>query len=122
MIENFDEILYGPVFDMWAVDASLKSARGGAAVAIRAIDMTQGLNLTDTSGSNSMSSLIEQTVRPAASVRASELAERAIAIADLDGGEITFNGKKWTIDTHIMNPSPTGENTGEVLLILVGEQ
>ncbi|RWC25909.1 MAG: hypothetical protein EOS27_27035 [Mesorhizobium sp.] len=56
------------------------------------------------------------TVVPAAMVRAVDLA--TIDLAELRAATITFNGKAWTIMAHEMAPVTTGEDCGEIRLIL----
>ncbi|QKC83273.1 hypothetical protein [Mesorhizobium sp. NZP2077] len=101
-----------------AVDAVLTVACGEMPVSkgadggpLRAIDKTSGVV---TGGGRFQSEV--QTVKPAASLRACDLA--GIEPEKLQGAELVINGKTWLVDTHGFLPAPTGEAAGEILLYL----
>lgn len=106
----FDQVLFGPLYATWGVAAVL-TPQGGSASNVTAIDKTRGVQITDLN-------IGVMTVRPVASLRASELAAAGIEPSDLDGGNITLNGGTWIIDTHLEKPTPAGIGDGEVWLIL----
>ena len=58
------------------------------------------------------------TVRPLCAVRVAELIDNGADFDDLDGSDITYNGKIYHIESHRVKPSPTGEDTGEVFLVM----
>lgn len=58
------------------------------------------------------------TIRPAATVRTSELAEKGVAVADLADAALTLNGKNWTVVSHHYLPTPKGEAQAQIRLIL----
>lgn len=60
-----------------------------------------------------------QSIRSAADVRVSELTENSVTRADLKGGEIDIAGSTWRIETTLPRPSPDGEASGEIRLVLV---
>jgi hypothetical protein len=109
---DYQSLLYDPVYNVLAVDAVLYMGFPLGNVHVAAIDKTAGLTL------NQMVDV--QTVLPAATVRAAELVELGITLADLDGKVVTLNGKDWRIASLHANPSPNGEEDGEVYLILDG--
>ena len=91
---------------------------GADAVAVMAIDKTDGLEITTTldafqGGVN--------TIRPAACIRMVQLTEAGIAHADLDGGSLALTDKTWRIHSHLLRPTPDGELKGEVILFLLDE-
>ena len=86
---------------------------GADPVAVMAIDKTEGLELTDQNGL--------QTIRPAASIRMSQLTDAGIAHAELDNGSLALTDKTWRIHSHLLRPTPDGELKGEVILFLLDE-
>lgn len=58
------------------------------------------------------------TVRPLCAVRVAELIDAGGDFDDLDDSEISYNGKTYRIESHRVKPSPTGEDTGEVYLVM----
>jgi hypothetical protein len=104
---DYQSLLYDPIYNMLGVPAT------GLDQTITVIDKTTGVAIPD-------KTLIE-TVRPVANVRAKELAQKNIAVADLPENIITFNGNDWRIKTTRSVPSPNGEADGEYMLILLSE-
>jgi hypothetical protein len=104
---------YDPIYNTLGVPAELASA-GGQSATITAVDRTSGVSIPDPR------TQIE-TVRPVARVRARELEQSGIPVADLPEGQITFNGQTWRIKTYQPMPSPAGEADGEIMLILLFE-
>lgn len=78
---------------------------------VRAIDITSGHVVAG-------AQIETATIAPAAAVRMSELAQKSIAVATLQDGQILMNGKTWRIMSHELRPTPEGEAAGEVYLIL----
>lgn len=95
----------------FAVDATLTV--GTAVMPIRAIDKTQGLEVSE---QNNL-----QTIRPAACLRMSQLLELGIQHPDLVGGSLELNDKVWRIHSHLLRPTPDGELKGEVIVFLLDE-
>lgn len=105
----FDNIYRSPI----AVNAQFTAASGGAAT-LRVTDETKGLAVLGGPGQ-------AESVRPVCRVRASELAANNIALADLPDSSILINGQSWTVKATRKAPSPTGEDGGEIMLILLSE-
>ncbi len=107
------DLLFGPLYasDM-CVDGVLASA-GGQTVSLRVRDFTSGVAIPDRSQ--------VETVRPVARVRATDLSDNGVTVADLTDGNVTFSGATWRIKATRMVPSPAGEADGEVMLILLNE-
>ena len=112
---DYGAILYAPIYQMLGVPATLRPSASPGSATVTVIDKTHCVELFDTA---SPSDVLVQSVRPVAAVRATELASNGITVNDLAGGTITFNGKTWTIKLHMPVPSPTGEGTGEIYLVL----
>lgn len=108
----YDEPLFGKA-------AVLTVAEGHPPVSLTVIDRTAGMVVSDERSIAFASNVEVQTVLPAALVRMEELAEHEIEAADVDGGTLALNGKVWRIEAHRPKPSPDGESTGELVLILV---
>ena len=108
---DYGALLYGPVFDVLGVEATLTlDVTDAEPVTLTVLDKTAGVEVGD--------KFTVSTILPAAMVRVSELTTNGLAIASLRGVTITFNGKSWTIMRHEYRPSPKGEGDGELLLIL----
>src|SRR4051812_34729680 len=102
---NYD-LVYKPIFRLQAVEAIL-APRVGAAIAILALDDTEGIELEGA-----------ETLVPVVRVRYADLAAAAIAIEDLDKGTITLNGRAWEIDSAGEAQTPSGLAQGMVMLKL----
>lgn len=68
-----------------------------------------------------------QTIKPAVSVRASELTAAGLIPSDLSGGSIilrpnTPQQRTWRIEGYLLKPSPAGELAGEVQLTLLRDK
>jgi hypothetical protein len=104
-------VLFNPVYDAVSVPATLVTAASAFAVAV--IDKTAGVALSDR--------MNVESIRPIVRVRTAELAANGIDVGDLPNSEITFNGATWRIKAYRQMPAPTGEMTGETMLILLSE-
>lgn len=60
------------------------------------------------------------TIKPACVVRTIELSTQGVDTTKMKGGQITFNGATWKIENKMPRPGPSGESTGEVMLLLTG--
>jgi hypothetical protein len=114
---DFASTLYGPVYGILGVPAIITVA--GVAYGLTVIDKTDGFPVG--------SPIEVQAMVPGAAVRLTDLAAAIrvsdqavvpITLAQLDDSTIAFNGKTWTIRSHLPKPAPDG--TGEVYLILEG--
>lgn len=106
---DFDQLLLKPIYERLGVAAVLTIAGGEFDVV--AIDKSHGVSVT-------LGELTAPTLRPAAVVRAVELADSGIDGDDCDGGQITLNGVTWRITSHSPKPGPEGEGRGEIYLFL----
>lgn|SRR5574341_251499 len=111
---DFAALLDGPIYATVGVPATLALQTGDGSYSITVIDRTKGIELPH-------GRMEVQTVVPAAKLRMTELTGRGLAIDDLDGSRLTFNGKTWTIRSFIPAPTPQGEAAGELWLILGDE-
>lgn len=106
---DFDQLLLLPIYERLGVSAVLTTDGGSLGVTI--IDKSHGVQVA-------LGDLNVPTMRPAAVVRAVELADNSVDPSDVDGGSITFNGQTWRITTHSPKPGPEGEGKGEIYLFL----
>ena len=109
--DSLDAIYASPI----AVDAQIEPGTGGTAANIRVIDKTDGIEISDGGQASTM------TIKPAVNVRMTELAVNSLGKDDVDGGVIVLNSKRWTVEAHLMRPSPDGEAAGEIILLLTDE-
>ena len=110
MALDLQSLLYAPLYGTWGVPATLTI--DDTAYPVTVIDQTVGLPLAG------IAEL--ETVRPVAAVMVSQLAGLGIALTELDGETVTFNGNTWTINAWRLKPSANGESDGEVYLVLEG--
>lgn len=103
--QHFAALYASPI----AVDAELTIACGDVPIALRSIDKTAPKT-------NSFKGADVLTIGPAATVRASSLAN--VDLADLKDAELAMNGTTWRVASHQALPAPTGEAAGEIMLIL----
>lgn len=109
---DFDQLLLLPIYERLGVPAVLTtSGTDGADFDVTAIDKSSGVEVA-------LGDLTVPTMRPAAVVRAVELADNGIDPDDCDDGEITLNGITWRITTHSPKPGPEGEGKGEIYFFL----
>lgn len=109
-------ILYGmdsPIYAAIGVAARLIDNDGTVFDDLSVIDETSGVEV-DIGGDAAVN-----TIKPACFVRQVELSQRGISVSGLKGSQITFSGKTWAVENKLPRPSPSGEDTGELMLILV---
>lgn len=116
-------VLYDPQYNLLGVEAVITSDAGAVLATVTAIDKTAGVDVADRNnrGGRSIEFLSVGTIRPAADVRAYELAEKSLAPSDLINAFITLNGTTWRIKSREPRPCPAGEGNGEIRLLL-GEE
>jgi hypothetical protein len=102
-----------PIYTAFGVPATVWPASYGTPVTVTVIDKTSGVEVSNASMSE------VSTIRPAALVRASEVATALIAREDLRRAELCMNGKKWRIESSTPKPTPNGESDGELMLLLI---
>lgn len=111
MTLDFESLVLAPNYAVFGVTLEFKSPKTAAAVSLPAIDMTAGVEVP-------MGAAQVPTIRPAAMVRASDLAAARLAKDDMRGVCVTLAGKVWKVETTRPKPGPQGEGKGEVMLIL----
>jgi hypothetical protein len=110
MAIDYQASLYDPVYTALGVTATIALDGTAGEFSLTVIDKTAGI---DVSGDVNVAS-----IKPAAAVRMAELVLNGIERASLYGGTITLNGVTWRIDATAPRPAPTGENEGELYLVL----
>lgn len=103
-------IMLDPQYTIHGVEAEITVACGEPTYDVTVIDKTNNVR----TGEDGQVLGIE----PMACVRVAELDEKGIKRRDLADASISFNGKDWTIRATEPRPVPTGEASGELLLIL----
>jgi hypothetical protein len=112
MTIDYQGVLYNPIYGAVAVEATLSSS-AGVEVTVAVVDKTAGVVLSDR--------MNVESIRPVARVRTAELVANDVEMADLPNSLISFNGASWRIKAYRQMPAPTGEMTGETMLILLSE-
>lgn len=118
---SFADLLYRPIFDRLGVAAKLTLETGevfdrmpdGSPLA--ALDKTVGVSLQQPGGT------VLETVTPVAEFMMADLAALGISKNRVDGGTIILNGRTWSVISHKMNPSSSGELDGTIYLQLEGD-
>ena len=109
---NWTDELFAGVYEELGVPAELTlDGSGEEPVTVVVLDKTAGMEV-EIKGTGTVQ------VRPIAILLAAELIEYEIAIDDLNGASISFNGGDWTIISNYPRPSPNGMDDGEYLLVL----
>lgn len=101
-----DPIYNSPI----AVNAVLVLVDGDPPVTLRVLDITAGASVGR--------EVQMDTIRPAADVRATELASHGLSPEGLLDSTLTLSSKDWTVKSFIPLPSPDGEASGEYRLLL----
>lgn len=109
-------ILYGSGSLLYSVLGSAATLVDvdGESFALTVIDKTSGVEV-EFGGDVAVA-----TIKPACVVRSSELSTQGVDSSKMKGGQITFNGATWKIENKMPRPGPSGESTGEVMLLLTG--
>lgn len=105
-------ILHDPDFRIHGVPATLTLPTRREAVSVAVIDRTAGVTMPG-------QQVDIDTAEPAADIRVYELVERGVAVDDLKGAVLEFNGKRWRIESRRMVPAPAGAAAGLVQVSLV---
>jgi hypothetical protein len=108
---DYESLLYAPIYDLntgFGVLANLDLGTSGQ-FTLTVLDDTQGIMLDEGNG------LSIGTIKPAATVRISELAANSLTRASLKQGAISFNNGNWIIVA--TQPKPLS-GAGELYLIL----
>lgn len=104
---DWTALLYNPLYNSLGVAATLGTTP------VTVIDETRGVGLSGNA--------VIETVKPAARIRATELADNNIDASSLKDNSLTFNGKTWRIKSHEPLPSKGGEADGQIRLFLLDE-
>lgn len=115
---DFAAILYPQAYAIMATTATLFPV-DGEPVTIAALDKTVGVQDVPNGRSGVATKVGEITIRPAAVIRASDLATLGVATTALKKAVLTMNGKEWRVENHQFRPSPRGEADGEIWLYLI---
>ena len=107
---NFSAVLLAPIYaSLGTTTTYLLSDM--SEIELVTIDKTTGIEVAE-------GTLDVQTIKPAATVRATDLVEIGITAADLQDAVLELGGREWEVSSYLFKPSPNGENDGEVWLLL----
>jgi len=111
---NYTNLLYGPVYRALGVDMEfILPPPGNEVYVILGLDKTAGVDV-QTEGDIGV-----QTVRPAAVLRMADLASVDLAPDDLMDALVNISGGSWKVRSYYPKPSPSGQDDGELWVILV---
>lgn len=105
---DFDGVLLAPLYAVLGVDAVITVAGNDYDIVV--IDKTAGVEV----GGN----VEVPTVVPAAAVQYATLTGVGLSAADTVDASISFHGFTWTVYAYKLDPNPSGERSGEVMLLL----
>ena len=112
---DLNDLLYRPLYGIFGVDAVIRCLYGDV-FAIRVIDRTSGVEVTEGSG------IDVKTIRPAAVLRMRELTNLGLAREDIEDATLDLNGRLWRVKATMPKPAPTGEADGELYLFLIEDE
>jgi hypothetical protein len=115
VFESVFDTIYGD--SNFGTPALLTPSTDADELAITVIDETSGAVVT-------LGKLGIQSIKPAVSVRGSELTAAGLIPSDLSGGSVILRPNTpqetcWRIENYALKPSPAGELAGEVQIILI---
>lgn len=110
---DFDAIRLDSIYGIIGIPAEV-TTRAGQEKTLTVIDRTAGVEV-------SLGSIFAPTVKPVAAVRMTDLAANNLSLADVDEGQIEFNGSRWRIANYLLRPGLGGESSGEAFLLLSDE-
>src|SRR5690242_8919715 len=112
---DYQALLYDPIYSTHGVPASVILADGTTRFdGLTALDKTGGVDTGEP--------VQTQTILPAALFRMKELSAAGINKDELPGGTLILNGFNWRIDSILPKPAPTGENEGELQLLISAQE
>ena len=109
---DFNALLLNPIYAALGVPAVL-TLSDSRVFNITVIDKTSGVEV----GNN----VQVPTILPAAAIRYAEIAALGMNKNDIEGGTLEFNGYTWTISNAKNDPNPSGEKSGELIVMLIDQ-
>lgn len=108
---DYKSLLFTPAYTIFGAEAVLTLAdTAGTELTLTVIDKTSGVAL----GNN-----VEiGTLVPGAVLQVSDLTDAGLSADDLVEATIVFNGGTWRIASHYPKPVPSGEASGEIVMVL----
>jgi hypothetical protein len=105
----------------WALVQAGAYAAIGVDAVLSVVGADYPMRVLDRTGGALVGAPLEvMTSKPAAALRAVDLAAAGLDATALDHALITLNGATWRITSAQPKPSPNGEGDGEYLLLLEG--
>lgn len=110
--QDYSDLLYGPVYAAFATEATLTCDALTSPASVDVIDRSAGEEITGQSDAS------RQVFKPAALIKAADLAEIGITPADLTDARLEMNDETWVVRNYVLRANLHGERGGEVLLVL----
>lgn len=117
---DYQANLYDPIYTTLGVPATLSGMATGETLTVIEDTVSDEQDFGDSRGGYVSQHV--QTIKPAAFVRAVELAEKGVSLSSLRGQSITYNGATRRIEYYKIVPSPKGEADGQVCLVLIAAE
>lgn len=108
---DYNALLLNPTYLALGVCATI-TPKNGFVFEVTAIDRTAGVEVND-------QNVGMMTVRPAATVRMSDLNRVNLKREDLRNAKLVMNGKTWRVENTLPRPTPNGAGDGELFLYLI---
>jgi hypothetical protein len=107
------ERLLSRLYGTFSVPMTFTSPLSGLQLSLQVIDRTAGVEIAEQKN-------FVPTVKPVASVRASDLAALSIDALEMVGVTVWINEIGWKVKATMPKPGPAGAVEGETYLILTG--
>lgn len=103
--------LYAPVYESFGVAAELTLAGDSTVYDLIVIDKTRGLPVV-------LQNVETHDIRPVAVTTMAQLNDLEIEAAQLRNASLVFNSGEWTIVSYWLDPSPLGQDDGQIYFVL----
>lgn len=100
------------LYATFGVPMTFRSPLTNLPVTVTAIDRIAGIETKD-------QKIHTETIKPSATIRVAEFLTLGIAIEDMEDVIVTFNGKSWRVMSSLPKPSPAGDTSSEVNLMMI---
>jgi hypothetical protein len=116
---DFSSVLLDPIYQCIGVPAAFTPKDQDGIIQFTAIDKTAGIPVQE----RGIGNFQLQTIKPGAAVRQRELQSLGLQQVDMIKGTVTLHyntpdEKDWIIESIQSMPNPSGEQSGELMLIL----
>ena len=97
---DFSSLLYAPIYQAFGVPATFTCLYGDR-VELTVIDQTSGVEVANSS------SFEIKTIRPAVTIRATDLTAKGFDAADLEDAQLVLRDRAWRVKATMPKPAPS---------------